>query len=95
MNASEAEIPAHEFHYAALENLSAGQRFAYRMARGEGMGRGQDGIVIGNLLASFSHLRSSPRNPWVERFVAFVRRHRGRRADASSIFLDAPVELQL
>ena len=95
MNASEAEIPAHEFHYAALENLSAGQRFAYRMARGEGMGRGQDGIVIGNLLASFSHLRSSPRNPWVERFVAFVRRHRGRRADAASIFLDAPVELQL
>jgi len=95
MDASEAEIPAHEFHYAALENLCAGQRFAYRMARGEGMGRGQDGIVIGNLLASFSHLRSSPRNPWVERFVAFVRRHRGRRADASSIFLDAPVELQL
>ena len=95
MNAPEAEIPAHEFHYAALENLNAGQRFAYRMARGEGMGRGQDGIVIGNLLASFSHLRSSPRNPWVERFVTFVRRHRGRHADAASIFSDAPVELQL
>ena len=50
-------IPAHEFHYAALENLSGGHRFAYRMARGEGMGGGRDGIVIGNLLASFSHLQ--------------------------------------
>jgi len=88
-------IPAHEFHYAALENLSAGQRFAYRMARGEGMGRGRDGIVIGNLLASFSHLRSSPRNPWVERFVAFVRSHRTRAAQAASICADAPLELHL
>ena len=95
MNGPEAEIPAHEFHYAALENLSAGHRFAYRMARGEGMGGGRDGIVIGNLLASFSHLRVSPRNPWVERFVAFVRRHRESRAQAASICADAPLELHL
>ena len=95
MNASEGKIPAHEFHYAALENLNAGQRFAYRMARGEGMGDAQDGIVIGNLLASFSHLRSTPRNPWVERFVAFVRLHRQRRAQAASICADAPLELHL
>jgi cobyrinic acid a,c-diamide synthase len=95
MNAPEAEIPAHEFHYAALENLSDGQRFAYRMARGEGMGRGQDGIVIGNLLASFSHLRSSPGNPWVERFVTFVSMHRQGRAQAASICADAPLALHL
>ncbi|MBJ7534245.1 hydrogenobyrinic acid a,c-diamide synthase (glutamine-hydrolyzing) [Rhodomicrobium vannielii ATCC 17100] len=68
-----ANIPGHEFHYAALENMSSGQRFAYRVARGEGIGGGRDGIVIGNLLASFSHLRSSPSNPWVKRFVAFAR----------------------
>ncbi|MBT3071991.1 hydrogenobyrinic acid a,c-diamide synthase (glutamine-hydrolyzing) [Rhodomicrobium sp. Az07] len=68
-----ANIPGHEFHYAALENMSSGQRFAYRMKRGEGLGGGRDGIVIGNLLASFSHLRSSPSNPWVKRFVAFAR----------------------
>ncbi len=77
------QIPAHEFHYARLENLSAGQRFAYRMARGEGIGGGSDGIVIGNLLASFSHLRSSPRNPWAERFLAFVDPHRRRAAEAA------------
>ena len=65
------------------------------MARGEGMGGGRDGIVIGNLLASFSHLRSSPRNPWVARFVAFVRLHRARAAQAASICADAPLELHL
>jgi len=68
-----ASIPGHEFHYAALENISNGQRFAYRVARGEGIGGGRDGIVIGNLLGSFCHLRSSPLNPWVERFMAFAR----------------------
>jgi cobyrinic acid a,c-diamide synthase len=71
-----AQIPAHEFHYAALENLAEGQRFAYRVVRGTGIAGGRDGIVIGNLVASFCHQRTSPRNPWVERFVAFVRERR-------------------
>ncbi len=93
--ASKARIPGHEFHYAALENLSGGHRFAYRVARGAGIGGGRDGIVIGTLIASFSHLRSSPRNPWVERFVAFVRSHRERAAEAASKFADAPLELHL
>jgi cobyrinic acid a,c-diamide synthase len=66
-------IPAHEFHYAKLENLNADLRFSYKVLRGQGIEAGRDGIVTGNLLASFCHLRSSPRNPWVERFVAFVR----------------------
>ena len=94
-SASKTRIPGHEFHYAALENLSEGHRFAYRVARGVGMGAGRDGIMIGNLIASFSHLRSSPFNPWVERFVAFVRSHRERAAEAASNFADAPLELHL
>lgn len=75
--------------------MSEGHRFAYRVARGVGMGAGRDGIMIGNLIASFSHLRSSPFNPWVERFVAFVRSHRERAAEAASNFADAPLELHL
>jgi cobyrinic acid a,c-diamide synthase len=68
-----AAIPAHEFHYAALENLDPGLRFAYKVARGTGIGGGRDGIVMGNLLASFCHLRATAGNPWVDRFVSFVR----------------------
>ena len=67
-------IPAHEFHYAALERLDPATRFAYRVVRGRGIDGRHDGIVKGNVLASFSHLRSTARSGlWADRYVAFVR----------------------
>ncbi len=78
--AAGAKIPAHEFHYASLENLGPGLRFAYKVARGTGIGAGRDGIVLGNLLASFCHLRATAANPWVDRFLSFVR---SRKAEAA------------
>ncbi len=72
-----AAIPAHEFHHAALENVDPGCRFAYRMRRGFGVDGKHDGIVVGNLLASFSHLRDTSRHHWASRFVAFIRQTRG------------------
>lgn len=72
-SASGATIPAHEFHYAALENLPAGQSFAYQVKRGEGIDGQSDGLVIGNLVATFAHQRNTAANPWVGRFVEFVR----------------------
>lgn len=65
--------PAHEFHYARLENIAPDLRYAYRMQRGYGVDGGRDGIVIGNMLASFTHLRDTSRLRWTERFVAFIR----------------------
>ncbi len=70
---SSSEIPAHEFHYAALENLPGGQTFAYGVKRGEGIDGQHDGLVIGNLVATFAHQRNTAANPWVGRFVDFVR----------------------
>ena len=64
---------AHEFHFARLENLIPSTRFAYKVLRGAGLGNGYDGIVQGNLLANFSHLRSTENNTWATRFAAFVR----------------------
>ncbi len=49
------------------------------MRRGYGVDGGRDGVVIGNLLASFSHLRDTSRHHWARRFVAFVRQTRERR----------------
>jgi cobyrinic acid a,c-diamide synthase len=66
-------LPAHEFHYASLENLPGDLTYAYRMRRGVGVDGQNDGIVIGNLTASFMHLRDVKSTPWVGRFVAFVR----------------------
>ena len=72
--AGRRSIPAHEFHYAALERLDPATRFAYRVVRGRGIDGLHDGIVKGNVLASFSHLRSTMRSGyWADRFVAFVR----------------------
>jgi cobyrinic acid a,c-diamide synthase len=64
---------AHEFHYSALEALPANTVYAYRVLRGQGIDGEYDGIVYRNLLASYSHLQSTRRNPWAPRFVQFVR----------------------
>jgi cobyrinic acid a,c-diamide synthase len=67
-------IPAHEFHHAALERLDPATRFAYRVIRGRGIDGRHDGIVRGNVLAGFCHLRSTERSGrWARRFIAFVR----------------------
>lgn len=65
-------IRAHEFHYARLENLAPDCRFAYRVRRGDGITGRDDGVVIANTVASFTHLRDTARFRWAERFVAFV-----------------------
>jgi cobyrinic acid a,c-diamide synthase len=68
-----AGVRAHEFHYAGVENLPADTRFAYRVRRGHGIDGEHDGIVTKNVLASFVHRRSTRRDNWAARFVAFVR----------------------
>lgn len=74
-----APIPAHEFHYATLENVDSTCRFAYRVRRGFGLDGHHDGIVVNNVVAGFSHLRDTSRYHWVARFVAFARGLRATR----------------
>ncbi|HID49116.1 MAG TPA: hypothetical protein EYP40_05810 [Chromatiales bacterium] len=71
--AASAEFPAHEFHYSALENLPGGLDYAYQVHRGTGIDGAHDGLVIHNLLASYSHLRDTSHHHWATRFVQFVR----------------------
>lgn len=74
----QVRLPAHEFHYAALENLPAGQTYAFNVIRGAGIDGRRDGLVIANLVASFMHLRNAGATPWVARFVTFVRQCKNR-----------------
>lgn len=71
-----ATVPAHEFHHARLENLASGQDFAWRVKRGEGIDGRHDGIVIGGVVAAFSHLRDTSKCRWAREFVETVRRHK-------------------
>jgi cobyrinic acid a,c-diamide synthase len=75
-----SEIRAHEFHYSSLENLPADTKFAYRVARGHGIDGENDGLVLHNLLASYTHLRTIGSCYWASRFVAFVRSRMPRAA---------------
>jgi cobyrinic acid a,c-diamide synthase len=71
-NARAAEIKAHEFHYSSLENLPDGMTFAYTVTRGHGIDGAHDGLVLHNLLASYTHLRTIGSCYWATRFVAFA-----------------------
>jgi cobyrinic acid a,c-diamide synthase len=84
----QVEIPAHEFHYSSIEGLAPSTRFAYRVGRGFGVDGKADGIIVNNLLATYSHLRSIGSHDWAARFVAFVRR-RGEERNAAPARLSA------
>ncbi|HEY0665674.1 MAG TPA: cobyrinate a,c-diamide synthase [Gallionella sp.] len=75
-NAPARQIKAHEFHYSTLENLPPGMRFAYHVERGYGIDGSSDGLILHNLLASYTHLRTIGSCYWATRFAAFVRRAR-------------------
>ncbi len=66
------EIAAHEFHYSALENLDAPECWEYRVLRGTGIDGEHDGYRRGNLLACYTHQRSTSKNRWTERFLHFI-----------------------
>ncbi len=70
---SSKQIPAHEFHYARLDLHCSTPDYAYDVIRGDGIDGEHDGLIIGNLVAGFVHQRNTSSNPWVDRFVAFVR----------------------
>ena len=66
-------IHAHEFHYSRFNNLDKDARFAFSVKRGTGIDGEHDGYTSHNLLASYTHQRHTRDNPWVDRFVQYVR----------------------
>jgi cobyrinic acid a,c-diamide synthase len=82
--AAGASISAHEFHYSGLTGLEPGEHFAYRVLRGAGIDGKQDGLVYRNLLACYTHQRTTRSNRWSEHFLHFVARCKSQRS-ASSI----------
>ncbi len=71
------EIRAHEFHHSAIITPDPRWTYAYEVLRGTGVDGRHDGIVQGNLLASYCHLRNLGSGGWTARFLAQVRRTRG------------------
>ena len=74
-----ARYPAHEFHFARLENLTGSPAFARFVRRGDGIDGAHDGLVAGSTLAGFAHLRDTQTCRWAESFVRFVRARKATR----------------
>lgn len=72
-------LPCHEFHHSRLENIEGEPVFAYEVIRGAGIGAKKDGLIVGNVLATYAHMRSVGPSPWAPRFAAFVRGIRDAR----------------
>jgi cobyrinic acid a,c-diamide synthase len=69
-------VNAHEFHYSSLLGLPDNLRYAFSMKRGTGIDGANDGIILHNLLASYTHLRTTDQCSWVDDFVSHVRKIR-------------------
>jgi cobyrinic acid a,c-diamide synthase len=65
-------VCAHEFHYSALTDLDKPEKFAFQVLRGMGIDGKHDGFVYRNLLACYSHQRTTRSNRWTEDFLRFV-----------------------
>ena len=66
-----APVRGHEFHHSSLEQPAApALAFAYRVQRGHGIDGRHDGVLVHNLLASYTHLRSAAGSQLGGRFVA-------------------------
>jgi cobyrinic acid a,c-diamide synthase len=72
-------VAAHEFHYARMENVAPGLRYAWKVKRGHGIDGARDGMLVGNTLAGFTHLRDTSRLRWAENFVSFARARKTAR----------------
>jgi cobyrinic acid a,c-diamide synthase len=71
-------LNAHEFHYSKIEILGSGHRYAYRVKRGWGIDGKNDGLITGNVLASYSHLRNIDPVNWTANFCRYVRKITGK-----------------
>jgi cobyrinic acid a,c-diamide synthase len=67
-------LRGHEFHNSRVitsEPLST----AYYLSRGNGLGNGRDGIVVHNVLASYTHLHVGGAADWAKNLVQRAQRY--------------------
>ncbi|MGB8983980.1 MAG: cobyrinate a,c-diamide synthase, partial [Anaerolineales bacterium] len=76
-------LRGHEFHNSRVvthEPLNT----AYHLSRGNGLGDGRDGIVIRNVLASYTHLHVGGAGEWARNLIRRAQAYRQSRAAGGS-----------
>jgi len=63
------ELYGHEFHYSCLMEDRDQLPTVFRLTRGIGVGRGRDGLLVGNMVASYTHLHALATPSWADGMV--------------------------
>lgn len=66
-------LVGHEFHYSRIEDDCRGAKTVMALERGVGVGRGRDGICVGGLIASYTHLHALGTPGWAPGMVRAAR----------------------
>ena len=65
-------ILCHEFHHSKLDGNFAKNDFVFNVKRGHGVNGKCDGIIIKNLIATYSHMRDTSKTRWIKNFLNFI-----------------------
>lgn len=73
-------LRGHEFHYTALKDADVDTCLAVK--RGSGVGRGRDGLVYRNCLATYMHIHADGVPEWANQFVYTAAGFRQRKGQS-------------
>jgi cobyrinic acid a,c-diamide synthase len=73
-------IRGHEFHYSRIITEGAPADTACMVRRGTGCGCGRDGLILGNVWASYTHVHARGTPEWAPGLLRAARRHSARRS---------------
>jgi cobyrinic acid a,c-diamide synthase len=72
-------IRGHEFHYSRIVTESTSVVTACEVKRGTGCGRGREGLIQGNVWASYTHLHALGTPEWAEGLLTAAKEYSNRR----------------
>ena len=75
-------IRGHEFHYSKV--VHAGEGAALRLDRGRGLGDATDGVSVGRVWASYTHVHALGTPSWAPAVTGLARVYRRERNGASA-----------
>ncbi len=68
-----AELRGHEFHYSRIRVGSGAVRTVLALDRGVGVGEGRDGILVGGVVAGYTHIHALGAPEWAPALVRAAR----------------------
>ncbi len=71
-----SKIMGHEFHHSEMV-MDEDVKYAVRLERGTGIRGGWDGVVEGNMVASYAHIHSASYRGFPAEFIAACKKHKG------------------